>query len=812
MKKTLYILASLTAVLFVSCAKEVDVKEEPVEEGTLVTGTTLRAAVEGVDTKVSANAVGEYKWQASDKIAVLDNAGDVYEFTAASAGSTSEFSCASSITLGSYAAYPYSTSFTASGNAVTFEIPSTITYSADATNMPMLGKISGDNVTFKAVGGLLKLIVYGVPSGSTRLEFAAKAQKINGSFAIADASIAAPVIATADKGASDNTITIDYTGKYNANMVFYIPLPTGTIEGFDLTFNDAGNTTKSVSVNLTVARNTIILAPTLNMFTPSALFSETFTTDLTGSGSPATVTVVAYNAEKKGQTVAGGATVDYSINSIEGTKVYVDQNLAKGAAAGELLLGQKVSSTNGEFYITGIPTLGNSNATLTFVANNNTASRSGVSSPTEGVSVFNRTTTGTAAPYTISYTISIASGVDDFDLTFSNSTGNNVRIDDISITSAAPAPAISFAGTGTRTIAAASLTASSTVDDVTLSGAVDGTGIGVTSNVSWLSGTLSGTTLTITASEYNHTKADREGKIYLKATGATTQEITVTQKPTIVPSPSLGISGGNQTFTLSWTPNEKAGSYVAYYSTTADLADPTSGTTPLTINTSTTPYTAVPSVDLTNGTTYYIYVRVYTVAAEFADVYGAPVDNWATTSVTPNTGGGDPSWTRVTTTKEITDGGTFIIGYEASAKSGTLIPLRPASAGAYIYSGSTSDNTATITMSSTMTASSTADYETEIVAGPTSGTISIMIGTKYIKNNCSYDSGKKKWTHAITLADTKTDTGFTPSIGDNDVVTLTSTIQVNSQYAKFQYNTGSPRFTCYGTGSQKNLVLYKKGE
>ena len=628
MKKTLYIFASLTAVLIASCAKEADVKDD-----SLVTGTTLRASVEGVDTKVSANAAGVYKWQASDKIAVLDDAGTVYEFSAASAGATSEFSCASSITLGSYAAYPYSASFAASGDAVTFVIPSTITYSADATNMPMLGKISGDVVTFKAVGGLLKLIVYGVPSESTQLVFAAKAQKVSGNFAIVDASIEEPVIATAAKGASDNTITIDYTGKYSSNMVFYIPLPTGTIEGFDLTFNGTGSIHKSVTKDLVVARNGIILAPTLNMFTPGALFSETFTTDLTGEGSTATVS--AYNAEKKGQTVAGGATVNYSINSNANTKLYVDQNLAKGAAAGELLLAQKASSTNGEFYITGIPTLGNSNAILTFVVNNNAASRSEVSSPTEGVSVFNRTTTGSAAPYTISYSISIASSVNNFDLTFTNSAGNNVRIDDISISSAAPSPVITFTGYGTRTIAAASLAAGSTVKDVTLSGAVDGTGIGVTSNVSWLSGTLSGTTLTITASEYNHTKADREGKVYLKATGATTQEITVTQNPTIVVAPSLTAAPGDKTFTVSWTPDAKAGSYVAYYSTSSGLSNPATTGTALTIDTSSSPYTASPSEDLTNGTTYYIYVRVNTVKAGDADVYGAPSDNWATTSVTP---------------------------------------------------------------------------------------------------------------------------------------------------------------------------------
>lgn len=634
MKKTLYILASLSAMLFVSCAKEVDVKEEPVEEATLVTGTTLRAAVEGVDTKVSANAVGEYKWQASDKIAVLNDAGDVYEFTAASAGSTSEFSCASSITLGSYAAYPYSTSFAASGNAVTFEIPSTITYSADATNMPMLGKISGDNVTFKAVGGLLKLIVYGVPSGSTRLEFAAKAQKINGSFAIADASIAAPVIATADKGATDNTITIDYTGKYNANMVFYIPLPTGTIEGFDLTFNDAGNTTKSVSVNLTVARNEIILAPTLNMVTPANLLLETFDTDLTDGGDPATATVSDYNSEKKGQTVYGGNTVNYSINAVTGTKLYIE-NLAGGAGTGELLLNKKVDSNDGTFTIEDIPTAGATFATITYVTNNSAAARCTITSPTDGVEVFGRTVTGSSAPITVTHTISIESGISVFNLQLANSSSYNVRIDDIVIATAAPSPNISFDGNGTRTIAAGANTASSNVTGVILTGAIDGTGIGISTSADWLSASLSGSTLSITSTEYNHTEEDRIGYVYLKATGATTKQITVTQKPSIVSSPSLSKSTGNQTFTVTWTPDGKAKTYIAYYSTTDNMADPTTGTA-LVVDDSSTPYT-VSASGLTNGTTYYIYVKVSALKDAYSVIY-SPSTIWAKISATPTSG------------------------------------------------------------------------------------------------------------------------------------------------------------------------------
>lgn len=616
MKKTLYILTSLTAILFASCAKEVNVKEDSV-----VTGTTLHAAIEGVETKVSANAVGEYKWQASDKIAVLDDLGNVYEFSAASAGLTSDFNCASSITPGSYAAYPYNTSFAASGDAVTFVIPSAIKYCSDATNMPMLGKISGDVVTFKAVGGLLKLIVLGVPSGSTHLVFAAKAQKVSGNFAIADASISAPVIATAAKGASDNTITIDYDGSYNANMVFYIPLPTGTIEGFDLTFNDASNTTKTVSKNLTVARNEIILAPTLNLVTPTTMWSEDFT------GYAANAKFDNSDIQTTGEHTAvayGGAAIKYTtVDGPTATKMYADNNA--GGVSPELLINKHGTSSDGSFTVSGIPTQNSTTLSISFKVNGNLT----FSSSTEGVSVSG---TYDSSAKTYDGYIYNPNGASSINITMTNSTSSNIRVDNFVVKTAAPSPSI-VCSASMRTINAASLSADN-VTGVSLNDAVDGTGIGVSTNQDWLDASLSGTTLSISANAYNHTKSDRVGVVYLKATGSTTKEISVTQKPTIVSAPTLATTAQDKSFIVSWTPDTKAGSYVAYYSTDDNLADPTTGT-PLTIDTSGETYTASPSVDLVNGTSYTIYVRVNSVEASYAAVYGAPTDNWSKKNVTP---------------------------------------------------------------------------------------------------------------------------------------------------------------------------------
>lgn len=175
--------------------------------------------------------------------------------------------------------------------------------------------------------------------------------------------------------------------------------------------------------------------------------------------------------------------------------------------------------------------------------------------------------------------------------------------------------------------------------------------------------------------------------------------------------------------------------------------------------------------------------------------------------------GGDPTWTKVTSVSEITSGGTFIIGYQdPSGTVGVIVPMRQeanAESNSYVRSGATANSSTngTITMSTTMTSASTSAYETVIEAGATTGKVVIKIGSKYIQDATSYSS---KWTNACSLVSSKNDaTEFTPTISDG-VVTLTSSRTVNSQNPKFQYNSSSPRFTCYGTGSQKNLVLYKK--
>ena len=171
---------------------------------------------------------------------------------------------------------------------------------------------------------------------------------------------------------------------------------------------------------------------------------------------------------------------------------------------------------------------------------------------------------------------------------------------------------------------------------------------------------------------------------------------------------------------------------------------------------------------------------------------------------------GTTTWERVTSLATLTAGGTFIMGYEATANSGVIIPMQntgtlTTSATGYIYSGtgtSGSDNTGTLDMSETVASSN--KYEITVVASAAvEGAINIKFGDNFLGNENSKNCAKLYNADAATTA-------FTPTKGENDAFTLD--IEANtsgSAYRYLKYNTGSPRFAVYSTESEK-LVFYKK--
>lgn len=265
MKKLNYLLAAVAVMAMAGCAKEKDVT--PASET-----VKLHVTVDDTDTRVSIDNAYAFAFQSGDVISVLTDGGHPVEFVASEGGTSVDFSGTfeQGQAIGSYAMYPACEDHIADGDYMFFNIPEELTWRADESFMPMLGKINGGATTFKAVGGVLKLIVYNIPATAEYLQFDAQGQQISGIFEIEDASVATPVIETKSTEGSDDLITIDFSADYSENKVFYIPLPVGTISGFTVSFLDgAGDpipgASKTTNATLGVTRNKIIIAPALKM-------------------------------------------------------------------------------------------------------------------------------------------------------------------------------------------------------------------------------------------------------------------------------------------------------------------------------------------------------------------------------------------------------------------------------------------------------------------------------------------------------------------------------------------------------------------
>ena len=619
MKKYISILAAIVALALVSCQKT-----EPTQPENGVSKVATLKAVVSPETRVSVDDAGTYAWQAGDRIAVIDNEGNANEFTTTQAGASVDFTTATAIELGDYAVYPYDANTMAEENMVIVNLPSTYTYKEGATNIPMLGKIVDGTATFKAIGGVLKLTVIGVPSSATSLSFSATNKKIIGDFTIADASVESPSISVAAKGASDNVVSVNFSESRADNMVFYIPLPTGTIDGFTVAFDDGTTKTSSKSVN--IERNGLVIAPVLNFTSSpaSTLFLETWGEY---SGSVA-------NYDFSGTTTADGLT-NYLTYTVSSTNVTCDGNTAGNTPTKNLYFAKGTYS----FEIAGIKLNGATSITITYDVNK---ADMGLSYKIDNGNYVSLCTSSTAGAGVNSFTVNNISGTT-LGLKFGNTNTSNNRLDNIKVVSSGSAgtasPVISI-GSDAITIAAGSL--SNSVTSVKLSNPMDASGISfvIDPESYWISSAeiIDGDINTgdakvrITADSYNHSETARVGYVYFRATGATSKTITVTQNPSIVPSPSLTATPDNANFTITWTADGKAKSYVGYYGTT-ELSDPTSGVS-LDITNTGSAYSATPSATVANGTTYHVYVKVNEVADGSAGKYAAS-SVWAHTTVVP---------------------------------------------------------------------------------------------------------------------------------------------------------------------------------
>ncbi len=171
------------------------------------------------------------------------------------------------------------------------------------------------------------------------------------------------------------------------------------------------------------------------------------------------------------------------------------------------------------------------------------------------------------------------------------------------------------------------------------------------------------------------------------------------------------------------------------------------------------------------------------------------------------------TWTRVTTMEQLTSGGTFIMGYEATAKSGTIVPLRSAdcnattSANGYFHTGTTANSStnSTITMSSVV---NTSAYEVYI-SSPASGKINIQRATSTGNYYGASSEGSSKNTARLYTEGNTTETNLIVEWASETNNQFKLKTGVSGAYKYLKYNTSAPRFAFYNSAGEK-IVFYKK--
>ncbi len=137
------------------------------------------------------------------------------------------------------------------------------TYPSNSTNMPMLGKINGNSISFTHIGGVVVIRIEKMPSATGKLTFTANEQ-ICGKFSVEDLVCSTPYIDNVHTaGENSKSVLFDYDGAtVGSPGVFYLPLPTGSYSGVKISVEYDGAATQTVNYgNLYVARASINAIP-----------------------------------------------------------------------------------------------------------------------------------------------------------------------------------------------------------------------------------------------------------------------------------------------------------------------------------------------------------------------------------------------------------------------------------------------------------------------------------------------------------------------------------------------------------------------
>lgn len=247
MKKILPVII-LTCLAAAGCEREVIVDVEPAFRH------MLHATAENNGTKADVSDAGIFTWTAGDAISVYKE-GSLSTYTATSSESASDFtlSTGSAIDAPSVAVYPAAIANETWAfdmpDAVMLRLPSSYTIEEGATagtaGMPMLAKGNGtNNLSFKHLGGMLKLNLSTVPTSVVKFVASFPGARVNGDYCCFTDEETPMLYVEEGYSPVETSITFTYASSRTAaddNVILYIPLPAGDYKGVTVDMLDASD-------------------------------------------------------------------------------------------------------------------------------------------------------------------------------------------------------------------------------------------------------------------------------------------------------------------------------------------------------------------------------------------------------------------------------------------------------------------------------------------------------------------------------------------------------------------------------------------
>ena len=260
LKYALHSVAALAVASLAACSNEDGLEENPSGIQKTVTLTAWQPGSES-QTRVGFDSKGKAYWQEGDAIGVIPSSGNLFtSFSIASGAGTGKATFTGTVTggVGNYAVYPYNSKCRFINNVLYHYLPESYTYdSVDQTffpedkngksySMPMLGKITNGNVSFKYLGGVICLLIDKMPAESGTVTVTESTNKLCGSVNV-NVTDATPEIKTTTSS-SNNSVTFNYSNATEGNPgVFYLPVATGT---YNLTVKvEGGDKTSSTTLD-----------------------------------------------------------------------------------------------------------------------------------------------------------------------------------------------------------------------------------------------------------------------------------------------------------------------------------------------------------------------------------------------------------------------------------------------------------------------------------------------------------------------------------------------------------------------------------